>query len=49
MTNTYGMSEWCPKDFDYGEFSKDLASIKRMPLCQSCLKGGEVGAFNRED
>ena len=40
MTNAYGLGKWCPKDFDYGEFSKGLASIQRMPLCIGCLKGG---------
>ncbi len=40
ITNKYGLGKWCPKDFDYGEFSKGLASIQRMPLCPGCLKGG---------
>ena len=36
----YGLKEWAPKDFDFQEFSKGLASIQAMPLCRGCLKGG---------
>jgi hypothetical protein len=35
----YGLKEWGPKDFDFKEFKKGLASIQAMPLCQGCLKG----------
>ena len=35
----YGLEEWAPKDFDFGEFTKGLASIQAMPLCLGCLKG----------
>ena len=35
----YGLEEWAPKDFDFKEFMKGLASIQAMPLCQGCLKG----------
>ena len=35
----YGLKEWAPKDFDFNEFMKGLASIRDMPLCQGCLKG----------
>jgi flavodoxin len=35
----YGVKEWGPKDFDFEEFMKGLASIQAMPLCQGCLKG----------
>jgi len=36
----YGLEGWAPKDFDYREFLKGLASIQAMPLCEGCLKGG---------
>lgn len=36
----YGLKGWAPGDFDFEEFSKGLASIKGMPLCPGCLKGG---------
>lgn len=39
-TEAYGLSGWAPRDFEYDEFAKGLASIRRMPLCQGCLKGG---------
>jgi len=29
----YGLEEWAPKDFDFGEFKKGLASIQAVPLC----------------
>jgi len=35
----YGVKEWGPKDFDFQEFMKGLASIRAIPLCQGCLKG----------
>jgi hypothetical protein len=35
----YGVKEWGPKDFNFQEFKKGLASIQNMPLCQGCLKG----------
>lgn len=36
----YGLKEWAPKDSDFQEFSKGLASIQTIPLCRGCLKGG---------
>ncbi|MGA2820794.1 MAG: DUF3795 domain-containing protein [Anaerolineales bacterium] len=36
----YGLSEWGPKDFDYGELSKGLASLQRIPICRGCRQGG---------
>jgi len=39
----YGLESWAPKDFDFKEFIKGLASIEAMPLCQGCLKGGGRG------
>jgi hypothetical protein len=36
----YGLEQWAPKDFDFKEFKKGLASIQKMPLCPGCLKGG---------
>ena len=35
----YGLEEWAPKDFDFEEFRKGLASIQSLPLCRGCLKG----------
>jgi hypothetical protein len=34
------LEKWAPKDFDFKEFMKGLASLQRVPLCQGCLKGG---------
>jgi hypothetical protein len=36
----YGLEQWAPKDFDFEEFTKGLASIQKMPLCVGCLRGG---------
>ena len=33
------LEKWAPKDFDFKEFMKGLASIQTMPLCRGCLKG----------
>jgi hypothetical protein len=35
----YGLESWAPKDFDFKELVKALASIQAMPLCLGCLKG----------
>ena len=40
MITAYGLKEWAPGDFDYEEFSKGLASIRAVPLCSGCLRGG---------
>lgn len=40
LVNKYGLKDWAPKDFDFGEFFKGLESIEKMPLCKGCLKGG---------
>ena len=37
---SHGLEKWGPKDFDYAEFSKGLASIQRIPACPGCRKGG---------
>ncbi|OHB66070.1 MAG: hypothetical protein A2V70_04370 [Planctomycetes bacterium RBG_13_63_9] len=39
-TEAYALEQWAPKDFDYAEFAKGLASIGSMPPCPGCLKGG---------
>jgi len=39
IIRNYGLEEWAPKDFDFEEFKKGLASIQAMPLCKGCLKG----------
>ncbi|MDY6833809.1 MAG: DUF3795 domain-containing protein [Chloroflexota bacterium] len=36
----YGFEGWVPKQFDYVEFARGLASIQSMPLCSGCLKNG---------
>lgn len=40
LIKAYALAEWGPKDFDFAEFSKGLASIQNMPLCPGCLQGG---------
>jgi hypothetical protein len=40
IIGAYGLEEWAPRDFDYKEFLKGLTSIRGMPLCPGCLKGG---------
>jgi hypothetical protein len=40
LTEAYGLREWGPKDFDYAEFAKGLRSIRAMPSCSGCRKGG---------
>lgn len=34
------LEKWAPKEFDFNEFMKGLASIQAMPLCPGCKKGG---------
>jgi len=36
----YGLEKWGPKEFDWEEFSKGLASLERLPVCPGCLRGG---------
>ena len=33
IIKSYGLEHWAPKDFDFKEFMKGLASIETMPLC----------------
>jgi len=40
IIKSYGLEEWAPKDFDFKQFMKGLASIQAMPLCKGCLKSG---------
>ena len=40
IIKNYGLETWAPKDFDFQEFKKGLASIQTIPLCPGCLKGG---------
>jgi hypothetical protein len=40
LTVAYGLREWAPRDFRYGEFSQGLASIRAMDLCPGCVRGG---------
>ena len=39
IVKRYGLEEWAPKDFDFKEFMKGLASIQAIPYCQGCRKG----------
>ena len=39
-TTAYGLPDWAPKDFDHAEFSRGLASIRSIPECPGCLRGG---------
>ena len=39
IVKKYGLEEWAPKEFDFEEFMKGLASLQAMPLCEGCLKG----------
>ena len=39
IIKNYGLESWAPKEFDFKDFMKGLASIQAMPLCQGCLKG----------
>ena len=40
LIKAYGLKEWAPKDFDYEELVKGLESIRNIPLCPGCLRGG---------
>jgi hypothetical protein len=40
LTVAYGLREWAPTDFDYGEFSQGLASIQALAPCPGCARGG---------
>ena len=36
----YRLEKWAPKDFDFNEFMRGLASIQKMPSCKGCRQGG---------
>lgn len=36
----YGLRDWGPRDLDYDDLSRALASLQDMPDCPGCLKGG---------
>lgn len=40
VIRNYGLKEWGPRDIDYEEFLKNLASLQDTTLCPGCLKGG---------
>jgi hypothetical protein len=40
LISGYGVDEWGATAFDGKEFMKGLASIKGIPVCRGCLKGG---------
>jgi hypothetical protein len=37
---SYGVHHWGPKDYDTENFLSGLKSIRGVPFCQGCLKGG---------
>ena len=36
----HGLEQWAPKNFDFKEFRKGLASVEDASFCSGCLKGG---------
>jgi hypothetical protein len=40
LVAAYGLREWVPGDFDFDEFQRGLTSIRDMPLCPGCRRGG---------
>lgn len=40
LINAFGLPEWGPEDVAWQELRSSLDSIKSMPLCPGCLKGG---------
>jgi hypothetical protein len=40
LVKHYQPEKWAPKDFDFKEFAKGLASIQTMSTCPGCRKGG---------
>jgi hypothetical protein len=40
ITTGYGLADWGPKDFNFDEFTKGLASLQNLPLCTGCRMGG---------
>lgn len=40
IVKNYGLEDWAPRNFDFKEFLKGIASIQAVPHCQGCLKGG---------
>jgi len=40
LAKKYEFEKWVPKDFDFKEFMKGLASLQKMSVCPGCKKGG---------
>ena len=40
IIKNYDLENWAPGTFDFKEFLKGLATIKAIPLCVGCRKGG---------
>lgn len=40
VVDRYGLKEWASEGYDFSEFRKGLASIREVPVCSGCLKGG---------
>lgn len=40
IVRKYDLEKWAPKDFNFKQFMKGLASIQAMSLCPGCRKGG---------
>ena len=40
LVREYELEKWVPRDFDFKEFQKGLASIQAMSTCPGCANGG---------
>nr|MDO8135040.1 DUF3795 domain-containing protein [Candidatus Njordarchaeum guaymaensis] len=40
LAKKYELEKWVPKDFDFKEFMKGLASLQKMSVCPGCKEGG---------
>jgi hypothetical protein len=40
LLEDYGLEEWGPKDFNFGELRKGLRSLQEVPVCLGCRRGG---------
>jgi hypothetical protein len=40
LIRDYAVKEWAPKNFDFDEFLKGVASLKEIWLCPGCIQGG---------
>jgi hypothetical protein len=40
LLEDYGLEEWGPKDFNFGELRKGLRSLQEVAVCPGCRQGG---------